>query len=69
MKALSGALPFNTNYLFWLQGYQLNNETLTLFADGIRFSLITTLVFDHITLIDSVLPLGPGIRKLENASI
>ena len=65
MRALSSALPLTQITYFWLQGYQLNNETLTLFADGIRFSFITTLMFDHITLIDSVLSLGPGIRELE----
>ncbi len=65
MRALSSAWPLTQITVFWLQGYQLNNETLTLCADGIRFSFITALVFDHIALIDSVLPLGPGIRELE----
>ncbi len=65
MKALSSAWPLTQITFFWLYGYQLNNETLTLLADGIRFSLITMLKFDHITFIGSVLSLGPGIRKLE----
>ncbi len=65
MRALSRAFPLTQITEFRLEGYQLNNETLTLFADGIKFSLITTLMFDHITLIDSILPLGPGIRKLQ----
>ncbi len=65
MKVLSSVLPLTQITFFWLQGYQLNNETLTLLADGIRFSLITTFVLDRTTFIDSVLSLGPGIRKLE----
>ncbi len=65
MRALSSAWPLTQITEFWLIGYQLNNETLALFADGIRASFITVLALDHIILIDSVLPLGPGIRELE----
>ncbi len=69
IRALSSSWPLTQITFFGLIGYQLNNETLTLLADGIRFSLITTLGFDHITLIDSVLPLGPGIRELERLEL
>ncbi len=64
MRALSSALPLTQITHLFLSGYQLNNETLALFADGVRFSIITQLFFDHIEF-DSVLSLGPSIKGLE----
>jgi hypothetical protein len=65
MRAFSNALPLTQITRFWLQGYQLNNETLILLADGINFSLITKLYLVEITFISSVASLGSSIRKLQ----
>jgi hypothetical protein len=69
MQALVSTLPTLPITQFLLNGYQLNNETTALLADGVKFSLIMNLSLVQVTFVGSGMPLGIGIIKLETLEI